>query len=143
MRAATRQARPQAAEGPSIHALGFAAVAASLLGAAAVLPLDRPPLSLLACPLRAGTGWPCLFCGCTHAFAHFVRGELAASVLSSPLGAALALLCGLHLVLTALRLLGLRVRIPEPRLSSSGRIACAALLVANWAFVAARVRGVL
>jgi len=142
MKPPANEARPPA-EGPSIHALGFAGVAAALLAAAAILPLDRPPLSLLVCPLRAGTGWPCPFCGCSHAFAHFVRGEFASAALSSPLGTALALLCAAHLVLTALRLSGLRLRIPEPRLSSSGRLACAAVLVANWAFVAARVRGVL
>ena len=135
--------KPPAGEGPSLHALGFAALAASLLGVAAVLPLDGPLLSLFACPFRAGTGWPCLFCGCSHAFTHFVRGELVDAVLSSPLGAALALLCAVHLILTAVRLVGVRVELPEPRLSWSGRIACAAVLVANWAFVAARVRGAL
>ena len=140
---AGQQTFAPAATGPSIHALGFAAVAAALLGAAAVLPLDRPPLSLFTCPWRDGTGWPCLFCGCSHAFAHFVRGEFVQAVLASPLGTGLALLCAAHLVLTALRLCGLRVALPEPRLSPSGRLACAAVLLANRAFVAARVRGVL
>src|SRR5438132_1407949 len=54
---------------PSVHALGLAAVAAILLAAAVVLPLDAPPLSLFACPFRGATGLPCLSCGCTHSFA--------------------------------------------------------------------------
>src|SRR5436309_1852186 len=55
---------------PSVHALGLAGTALGLLCAAALLPLDAPPLSLLVCPIRAATGIPCLACGCTHAF-HF------------------------------------------------------------------------
>jgi hypothetical protein len=132
-----------AERGPSVHAIGLASVGALLLIAAAVLPLDRPPLSLFACPVRAATGWPCLFCGCTHAFAHAVRGELGAAFGASPLGAALALLCAAHALLTALRLCGLQLALPEPRLSRAGRAAAVVLLAANWAFVAARVRGAL
>ena len=128
-------------EGPSVHALGFAGVAAALLGAAALLPLDRPPLSLFVCPLRAATGWPCLFCGCTHAFAHAVRGELWDAFGSSPLGALLALACAAHLAITLLRLGGLRVTLPEPRPGRALRAFALLLLAANWAFVALRVRG--
>ena len=132
-----------APRGPSIHGLGFAAVAASLLAAAAVLPLDRPPLSLFACPLRAATGWPCLFCGCSHAFHHLVRVELGAAFLASPLGALLAIACVAQVTVTALRLAGVRLSLPEPSLSNRSRLAIAALLALNWAFVAARVRGAL
>ena len=131
----------RALRGPSIHAIGFAGVAASLLAAAALLPLDRPPLSLLACPLRAATGWPCLFCGCSHAFAHAVRGEIGQAFLANPLGALLAIACAAQVILTLLRLCGLQLALPEPGLSRRGRLAVAALLALNWAFVAARVRG--
>lgn len=132
-----------APRGPSIHALGFAAASASLLAAAAVLPLDRPPLSLFACPLRAATGWPCLFCGCSHAFHHLVRADLGAALLASPLGTLLALACAAHLIVTALRLAGVSVSLPAPDLSMRSRLALALLLALNWAFVAARVRGAL
>ena len=89
---------------PSLHAIGLAAVAAALLAAAAVVPLDAP---FLFCPFRAATGLPCPTCGCTHAFHHLVRGHLAAAISSSPLGALLASACAAHLVWTLLRLFGL------------------------------------
>jgi hypothetical protein len=127
----------------SVHAVGLAAAALALLVAAAALPLDAPPLSWLSCPLRAATGWPCLFCGCTHAFAHAVRGEMAAAFASSPLGALLALGCAAHVAITALRLCGARIELPEPRWGRAPRMIAVALLAANWAFLAARARGVL
>ena len=122
---------------PSVHALGLAGVAAALLGAAALLPMDLPPLSLFACPFRAATGWPCLACGCTHAFHHFVRGEFAPAFLSSPLGTSVALAAAAHLLWTALRIAGLPY---APRLTMTPRLrwAAAAALAANWAFLAVR-----
>jgi hypothetical protein len=120
---------------PSVHALGLAAAGTALLCAAAILPLDAPPLSIFACPFRAATGWPCLTCGCTHAFAAFVRLRPLAAIESSPLGAALALLCVVHAAWTALRLCGLKrtpVSLPAtPRLRAAGAV----LLIANWAFL--------
>jgi hypothetical protein len=119
-----------------VHALGLAAVGAALLAAAAVLPIDAPPLSLFVCPFRAATGWPCLTCGCTHAFAAFVRLRFTAAMEASPLGAALAAACAVHVVWTVLRLCGIR-RAPAsieatPRL----RAAVLTLLAANWIFLA-------
>jgi Protein of unknown function (DUF2752) len=123
---------------PSVHALGLAAVSAALLGAAALLPLDAPPLSLFACPFRAVTGWPCLTCGCTHAFAALVRLDFRGALVASPLGAALAAACAVHLVWTALRLCGLR-RAPGTIRSTTGvRAAAVALLAANWVFLVLR-----
>lgn len=120
---------------PSVHAFGLAAAAATLLAGAAVLPLEAPPLSLFACPFLLATGLPCLACGCTHAFHFFVRGQFGAALLASPLGALLALACAIHLCWTALRLCGLRW---APRLEATRRLrfAAAAVLAANWAFVA-------
>jgi hypothetical protein len=126
-----------------VHALGFAALAGALLGAAALLPLDRPPLSLFACPLKAATGWPCLFCGCTHAFAHVVRGELLSALAASPLGALLALLCVGHLMMTLLRLCGLRYAPPPFALTARLRWAALGAIALNWIFLAARTRGAL
>jgi hypothetical protein len=122
---------------PSVHALGLAAVSLALIAAAALLPLDAPPLSLFACPLRAATGVPCLSCGCAHAFHFVVRGHLGAALASSPAGALLAVACAVHLGWTSLRLCGFPwvVRFEmTPRL----RWAAAAALAANWAFVALR-----
>jgi len=120
---------------PSVHALGLAAAGAFLLAGAAVLPLDAPPLSLFPCPFRLATGLPCLACGCTHAFHFFVRGQFGAALLSSPLGTLLALACAFHLCWTALRLAGLRWA-PDLRVTGPLRLAAAAALAANWAFVA-------
>lgn len=121
---------------PSVHALGFAGVAASLLAAALVLPLDAPPLSLLVCPFRAATSLPCLTCGCTHAFWYFMHGHFAAAVAASPLGAALALACAAHLLWTCARAAGLpfapRARVPRWLLVSA--------VAANWVFLVLRSR---
>jgi hypothetical protein len=124
---------------PSVHALGLAAAGGALLALARLLPLDSPPLSLFSCPLRAATGWPCLTCGCTHAFAAIVRLDVAAALRANPLGAVLALCCAAHLVWTALRCAGLRWAPAVPRLGSGTRLrlAAVALLAANWAYVAA------
>jgi hypothetical protein len=127
---------------PSVHALGLAAAAGALLAAGRLLPLQSPPLSLFVCPFRAATGWPCLTCGCTHAFAAVVHLDVVAALRANPLGAALALCCAAHLVWTALRCFGLRWAPAVPRVGAASatrlRIVAAALLVANWAFVAAR-----
>lgn len=122
---------------PSVHALGLAVTGAALLAAAAVLPLDAPPLSLLACPLRAATGLPCLACGCTHAFHFMVRGEISAAVWSSPLGALLAAACAAHALWTVLRLLGLPYA-PRFEPTRAARWAAALGLAANWVFLAVR-----
>jgi hypothetical protein len=126
-----------------VHALGFAAVAASALLAAALLPLDAPPLSLFACPMKLATGWPCLFCGCTHAFHHFVRGEWLSSLGASPLGFVIVLSLSLHLLVTLLRLAGLPLRLPAFEIRPRMRWAALGLVALNWAFVAARTRGAL
>jgi hypothetical protein len=124
---------------PQVHALGLAAAALGLLAAAAALPLDAPPLSLFACPVKAATGLPCLTCGCTHAFHHFVRGEFAQAFLASPLGLLLAAACAAHVAITALRLLGLEWSPAAPRVSPRlARWAVGVALAANWAFLALR-----
>ena len=122
---------------PSVHALGLAAAAAALLAGALVLPLDAPPLSLFPCPFRLATGLPCLACGCTHAFHFFVRGQLGAAFLASPLGALLALACAAHLLWTGLRLCGLGWA-PHLEPTRRLRLTAAAALAASWAFVALR-----
>ena len=126
-----------------MHAISLAAIALGTLVATRFLPLDAPPLSLFGCPFRAATGWPCLFCGCTHAFAHATRLEFADAALASPLGLLLALVSALHIELTALRLYGLPLSLDEPSLGVKSRWTALGLLALNWAFVAARTRGAL
>jgi len=124
---------------PSVHALGLALAAGALLAAATFLPLDAPPLSFFFCPFRAATGLPCLTCGCTHAFHHFVRGELAAALASNPLGALLALAGAVHVFWTLLRQCGLPWAPAAPRLEARTlRWSAAIGLALNWAFVALR-----
>ena len=84
-----------------------------------------------------------MFCGCSHAFHHLIRVEIGAAFLASPLGALLAIACVAQVMLTALRLAGVTLSLPELSLSSRSRLAIAALLALNWSFVAARVRGAL
>jgi len=125
---------------PSAHALGLAAAGFSLLTAAAVLPLDAPPLSLFACPFRAATSLPCLSCGCSHAFAALVHLHPLQALAANPLGALAAGAVAVHVLWTALRLCGFRyapAAIPVPRRVRLGAIAMLAL---NWAFLILRGR---
>lgn len=123
---------------PSVHALGLAGTGALLLLAAAALPVDTPLLALFACPFRAATSLPCFGCGLTHAFQFAIRGQLAAAVSSSPLGALLAGAAAVHALWTALRLAGLPYapRIAPP--GASWRWACALAVVANWIYLLLR-----
>jgi len=121
---------------PSVHALGLAAAGAAMLGAAAVLPLDAPPLSLFACPFRAATGWPCLTCGCTHAFAAFVRLDFGAAFQASPVGAVLAAVFAVHVVWTLARFCGFSRAPASLRPTPRVRVAALGLLAANWIFLA-------
>jgi hypothetical protein len=120
---------------PSAHALGLAVACASLLLAAAVLPLDEPPLSLFACPFRAATSLPCLTCGCTHAFAAVARLRLRDAVLANPLGAAAAVAAWAHSLWTALRLCGFAYAPAPVKVTPRLRLGALAMLAANWTFL--------
>ena len=124
---------------PSVHALALAGVEVLLLAAAAALPLDIPPLALLACPFRAATGLPCPGCGATRAFQFAVRGRFGDALAFSPLATAIAAALGLHAVWTALRLAGLPF---APRLEDTPRARwlAAIAIVANWIFVSTQGR---
>lgn len=127
---------------PSVHALGMAAVGGLALLAAAVLPLDAPPLSLLRCPLRAATSLPCLSCGATHAFHFAVRLRPLAALAANPLAALAAALLFAHVVWTALRLCGLpyapRTPVLSPAAARRVRLGALLALLANWIFVLLR-----
>jgi Protein of unknown function (DUF2752) len=141
-RADDRRLPSPGAGAPSVHALGIAAAGALVLLAAAVLPLDAPPLSLLACPLRAATGIACPSCGATHAFHFVMHGDLGDALAANPLAALGALLLAAHCVLTALRLCGLRftpsLPRPSPKISRLLRAGVVLAVLANWLFVALR-----
>jgi hypothetical protein len=122
---------------PSVHAVALGGVAMLLLAAAAILPLDGPPLSILSCPFKVATGWPCPGCGCTRAFHFAVRGQWALAFAHSPLGTLLALACAAHVLWTALRFAGLPYA-PAIELTPRARWAAATALAANWLFVALR-----
>ena len=110
------------------------------LASARLLPLDAPPLSLLACPFRAATGLPCLGCGCLHAFAAVAHLDLRAAMLASPLGAIVAL-GGICLALaTVLRLCGIPITLPRLRPARVRvlRIGIGLAVAANWTFVLLR-----
>ncbi len=119
---------------PSVHALALACVAASVLAAGALLPLDAPPLALLACPFRAVTGFPCIGCGGTHALHFAVRGQFLLALSWSPLAALAAIAAAVHVAWTALRLVGLPFA-PRIEATPALRWMAAATLVANWLFV--------
>lgn len=123
---------------PSVHALGLAVAGLSLLLAAAVLPLDAPPLSLFACPFRAATSLPCLCCGCTHAFAAAVRMHPLDALGFNPLGALAAGALAVHVLWTALRLCGLGWAPAAIAVTSRFRVGALATLGLNWAFVVLR-----
>jgi hypothetical protein len=123
------------------NAIVVSALHLAALSAAGILPLDAPPLSLLACPFRAMTGLPCLGCGCLHAFAAVAHLDFGAAFLANPLGALAAIGGICFALLTALRLCG--VVLPVPR-STPGRARVARMVVvlavaANWSFVALRI----
>ena len=81
--------------------LGLAALAlAVLITAARVAPSPSGmgthlELGLQRCGFLSRTGLPCPSCGMTTSFAHFVRGNPAASAYVQPMGFVLALLAGL------------------------------------------------
>ncbi len=127
---------------PSVHALGIAAASAPVLAAAAMLPLDAPPLSLFACPVRAATSLPCLSCGATHAFHFVLHGQPLEALAANPLAALVALGLIAHFALTLLRLCGLPFAPApvclSPRAARLLRAGALAALAANWLFVLAR-----
>jgi hypothetical protein len=123
------------------NAIVVSALHLAALSSARILPLDAPPLSLLACPFRAMTGLPCLGCGCVHAFAAVAHLDFGTAFLANPVGALVAIGGICFAVGTVLRLCG--VALPLPRMPRGrarlARIAVVLAVAANWTFVALRV----
>ena len=78
-------------------ALAVSAGCLTVLIIAATLPPSpdgigsHQKMGLASCQFEHRTGVPCITCGMTTSFAHFVRGQLAASVYVQPMGMLLAL----------------------------------------------------
>lgn len=105
---------------PRILAAGTAVGCAVVLGIAMWLEPNptgmgtHTALGMPSCQFLYQTGLPCPSCGMTTSFAHFVRGNVAASTYAQPMGAVIALATvtafwiGLYIAITgklALRLL--------------------------------------
>lgn len=81
-----------------------ACIALSCLGVLCVAAWLRPShdgigthrqLGLAACSFKIRTGLPCPSCGYTTAFTYFAHGNPVASFYAQPMGAVLALACGI------------------------------------------------
>ena len=100
-------------------------------------------LGLPSCTWPTFFGIPCVTCGMTTAFAHAVRGQWLAAIVSQPAGLALALSCALAAV-TGLwsGLLGQPVhRLFRPLARGRTALVAGALLVAAWGWKIAMARG--
>jgi len=121
------------------HADVFAAIAALSFLAARFLPLLEVSFT---CPFRAATGLPCASCGMTHAFVLLSRGEVAASLAASPLGALLAAGAWAY---AALDLVRVAAGAPFPRLGERALRLGTALgllaVLANWGWLLLAARG--
>lgn len=92
---------------------------------AASLPL--PP-----CPLRAATGFPCPFCGFTHAGHSLVTGQIADVARVDPAALVFAALVGVA-VLLQLVAVARRSRGPAFLTSRAAWVVVAVVLAAHWA----------
>jgi hypothetical protein len=99
-----------------------------------------PVLSLgYACPLKAFAGIPCATCGMTHAFVALARGDVAAALAASPLGALLAALAWGYAALDLARAAaGWPLPVPAARAWRAATAAGVVLVVANWAWLVVR-----
>lgn len=77
---------------PAFMAVGSWVFCAAVLGRLLLLGSDAPDASVAACPLRAITGIPCPFCGCSHSLAAYARGDLLEGFWFHPLSPVLAAL---------------------------------------------------
>jgi len=130
-----------AAAGPGVpaprfgHPEVFAAIAALSFLVARFVPVLAFPYT---CPLKGLLGLPCATCGMTHAFVALARGDLAAALQASPLGAVLAGGAWLYALLDMGRLaLGRPFPGLPPALLRAAAALGAAALLANWAWLLA------
>lgn len=108
-------------------ALGLAMVAAIPIGLAATLrPAEsgygtHEQLGLAPCAFLERTGWPCLSCGMTTAFAHMTRLQVGPAMAAQPmgvvffLGAAATAVLGLHTAVTGRVRWSVLIHLYDPR----------------------------
>jgi hypothetical protein len=113
----------------------WAVAAGSLV---ALAPLARLLTGFLpACPLHAVTGVPCPSCGATRAALNLADGEMMAALAINPL-AALSIGLGVLGGLLAPAWVVLRGPLPVLARGRRARIALAAMLAVNWAYLVVR-----
>ena len=92
---------PRVADLSAYQRLAYAGVAVACLAVLLTAAWLRPAaggtatheqLGLGACGILRATGYPCASCGMTTSFAHFARGNVAASLYVQPMGTLLATL---------------------------------------------------
>lgn len=115
------------------HAEVLAAIAALTFLVARFVPVVGllPP-----CPFRAALGIPCASCGMTRAFVALARGDAAAALAASPLGAALAATAWSFAALALVRP-ALRFRWPHLAPAAARAVALAGIgaLLLNWGWL--------
>ncbi|HSN14116.1 MAG TPA: DUF2752 domain-containing protein [Anaeromyxobacteraceae bacterium] len=111
----------------------FALIGLLSFAVARFLPVLAVPYT---CPMKGAFGIPCATCGMTHAFVALARGDVAAALAASPLGALLAAAAWLY---AALDLSRAALDLPFPFLDlrlQRALVAIATLaLAANWAWL--------
>lgn len=105
------------------------------------IPIARLPF--WGCTLREATGWPCLGCGLTRAADRMSHFNVAGAWDANPLGTIAA---GLFMVCIVASFVHLAFRVPLPQIvlrereKTWARASVVALVVVNWAWIAARAK---
>lgn len=126
-----------ARRGDAAVRFGHPEVLAAIAALSFLLARFVPVLGLFpACPFQAALGLPCASCGMTRAFVALARGDVAASLAASPLGAVLAAAAWGFAALALLRPL-IRFRWPDlaPPAARAAAVAGVAALLLNWGWL--------
>jgi hypothetical protein len=111
----------------------FALIGLLSFAVARFLPVLAVPYT---CPMKGAFGIPCATCGMTRAFVALARGDVAAALAASPLGALLAAAAWLY---AALDLARAALDLPFPsldlRLQRALVVIATLALAANWAWL--------